>query len=1035
MRVSLVLLCAALLLASGLGFADEPCIECEELAGAAQARIFTLMHEENSTLEVIAFYENLSETPSRQPIRDSVIIIELTNSTDLKQLYKIYTDSEGKAYFDYSTWEQGCINFKALYCPFCVPAAPECGFLECLNFARIGTAANYYDNIPGTIEELDDVLDAPGATAPVPLSGSQYLPEIGTANYCPPPPPLTQTPALCLPLLIIFSLLAGSLYLTGRNPFAAFSLGRPRIGRHLRYQPRGRGYHISGMAILSAAATITRAAAVLSKEEKRDEKGKVTEKGGWDALAAEEKAAAKQRGGFFVAQVKRIGAAAKRGKQIAGIIAKGGKAEDIQREIESTSAAVMAAGAQAVTKEGPIMPGSASYSPRLSELLADGGKGLVVYLLTSSTLGSIVDSFYRSGRIIGGQSDKSIFETHFIDYDARKKAAEAVLDEMEDRGEIVREGGRIVSMQVAFGEEQYTVLSQSPGEEEDTTVISVDDTTGKSVDGKVDITLKQKKDKYGEVVGYEVVGQSYLAKGAVEATTENKEGIGRVKADIVSEMGAGKDASKFMESYTSGVENLKGISDTISEGIDREERKKVDAIRVKLEREDETGRVWVAEERKETAVEALKSGFELEPKPGAVSTTAYTLGVKPCSSKYGEMGAEESTVVAVHEAHRETLGAADFNKDIAAKSGLKEDSREMRNFNSAMGRVVSSTSAEKLAKMNPADFRKALSTEGIKEPGRINDDTFNFVRDTAAEFKEGLREQGCSDELIKRATTVTTSQVNKVASAGYQIKDENVATLLTNRLDDTSMSPELIMSPELRNDLREYEFLKSSKQYAAGMRGAVEGGDAGFYPASFGDHLDRYRERSEDLLTQSTINIAHREGHMDDKDYADINRGLDKHREAFKLESSLQTAMNPKVESRAREQIIDYDTAGDYSGAMALCAERVEAHEAAGNRKAANTYRRLMETFETARTHQELVETGRVKAAPKTDAQIKERREALDKTFMKSAGAPERLASQAIKRYSSAVESKKAGEEIFKKVGKRLEKKSLEREREAKKKA
>ncbi len=228
--------------------AVEECISCEEMQGTPPARILNILDSSNQTIEIIAYYENYSATPSRQYINDSIIIIHMTNATGLDQLYKTYTNAEGKAYFDFGSWKDGCANFKILYCPFCAPGSPACGFKACLDYAQINTTAT----------SADDLVEGPGGNpVPSPINPARYLATVDQASYCPPPPSLGETPALCLPLLIIFSLLSGALYLTGRNPFAAFNIGGARIGRHIRYQARGRGF---AMDLKSVALSVASAA-------------------------------------------------------------------------------------------------------------------------------------------------------------------------------------------------------------------------------------------------------------------------------------------------------------------------------------------------------------------------------------------------------------------------------------------------------------------------------------------------------------------------------------------------------------------------------------------------------------------------------------------------------------------------------------------------------------------------------------------------------------------------------------------------------
>lgn len=273
MRALLILAGLALIMLSAS--AVETCLDCEALANASSAQMFVISDDTTHTLDITLFYINTSASPSRQPVSDSMVIVEMYNSTGLSYIFKTYTDSEGKGTFDYSTWNKGCINFKVLYCPFCLPTSKECGFQECLKFAKMGNTSGYYENVVGTISANDDIPDGPGGNAaPVPLNYQQFKPQLDTESYCPPPPSLSETPALCLPLLIIFSLLAGSLYMTGRNPFAGFALGTPRVGKHIRYQARGRSMSQNIKSVIMSIA-----AAADEQKMVKNADGKMVRKG------------------------------------------------------------------------------------------------------------------------------------------------------------------------------------------------------------------------------------------------------------------------------------------------------------------------------------------------------------------------------------------------------------------------------------------------------------------------------------------------------------------------------------------------------------------------------------------------------------------------------------------------------------------------------------------------------------------------------------------------------------------------------------
>ncbi|MEW6723159.1 MAG: hypothetical protein AB1324_07885, partial [Candidatus Micrarchaeota archaeon] len=250
------------LFASSLSFTAEPpeCATCEELAGAPQAGLFVLVRDTdpaNQYIDIVGYYEDLTASPIRQPLNNSILIVELINNTNQKALKKVYTDSDGRASFRFNEWNDSCITFKVMYCPYCIPTDVECeGFKQCLDFGKIQTTA----------DKSDDIDDASDAVVADPLSDAKFIPQLATASWCPPPTGIATTPALCFPLILLFSLLSGALYLTGRNPFAGFNIGGMRIGSHIRYQARGRGFSFSVMQMAVAAGSLVQAGVGIGKQ-------------------------------------------------------------------------------------------------------------------------------------------------------------------------------------------------------------------------------------------------------------------------------------------------------------------------------------------------------------------------------------------------------------------------------------------------------------------------------------------------------------------------------------------------------------------------------------------------------------------------------------------------------------------------------------------------------------------------------------------------------------------------------------------------
>ncbi|MEM2909286.1 MAG: hypothetical protein QW171_03945 [Candidatus Bilamarchaeaceae archaeon] len=263
--------------------AAEPCIKCEEMAGAQQSVITLSVNYPNNTINAFLYYENYSAPEPYVPINNSIMFVHVMSGEGEEELFRIYTDERGFAKFDFSDYasvepgeKRTIYTFRFIYCSFCNPAETRgiCGFEECMKYAGINASKLCAG---GPCHSADDVTLGKGV---VPISTSALnnmtaLPTSKSMTYIPPPPPTTgaETPAFCLPLILIFALLGGALYYTGRNPFAAFSISTPRVGRHVRYTPLSKGYAVSGRMIIESvvggAKEVKGAAKTVKEAEKK----------------------------------------------------------------------------------------------------------------------------------------------------------------------------------------------------------------------------------------------------------------------------------------------------------------------------------------------------------------------------------------------------------------------------------------------------------------------------------------------------------------------------------------------------------------------------------------------------------------------------------------------------------------------------------------------------------------------------------------------------------------------------------------------
>lgn len=276
-----------------LGLTRLGCPGCKELEGASQAKLIMIQDDVNYKLTPILYYNNKTQSPTRVGLGNHVLIIHVYSSDKtVEDTVKVYTnndptvDTVGKTSFDFKKYyapdqygkptknKDTPIQFKVLYCPFSCSGDSACGFQECLNYSTI--------KITGGANTIDDIPDASTLTFPKPAKDkrkcSRLLPTVANSGFTPPPASKPLTPPFCWPLLLIFAFLGSALYMTGRNPFMGFNFSAPRLGRHVRYQARGRGISVDTMAAASSImAGVNEAKS--SKGEKKGEGTQTTKEG------------------------------------------------------------------------------------------------------------------------------------------------------------------------------------------------------------------------------------------------------------------------------------------------------------------------------------------------------------------------------------------------------------------------------------------------------------------------------------------------------------------------------------------------------------------------------------------------------------------------------------------------------------------------------------------------------------------------------------------------------------------------------------
>ena len=171
-------------------------------------------------------------------------LIYMINQSDLAnpQLCYQIADSEGEAQFIYDSNYDGCVDYWFIFCP--QGALTDMSARElCLKSTGLSESL-----IMAPLSECN-----PGGPALTDMkSYPDHLLSHNELYVCNRKP--KSYAALCWPLMLIFGLLVGASFLLGRNPFMAFDLSSPRMGRGKQYTMRvqQRSFDWTG-AIMGAA--------------------------------------------------------------------------------------------------------------------------------------------------------------------------------------------------------------------------------------------------------------------------------------------------------------------------------------------------------------------------------------------------------------------------------------------------------------------------------------------------------------------------------------------------------------------------------------------------------------------------------------------------------------------------------------------------------------------------------------------------------------------------------------------------------------
>ncbi|MBD3210001.1 hypothetical protein GF318_01315 [Candidatus Micrarchaeota archaeon] len=801
----------ALFLLSTLAFTGGVCVECEEFQDKPEANIILLADDENAILDAVVYYENFSESPSRKQIPSTILILELSNSSGVVNnkdaLYKIYTDDEGKASFDFTEWKEGFLNFRVLYCPFCVPGSSEddCGFMECMKFANIETESDTYGNFNQEIQNAEDIPDAPGAEAPGELNDEKYLPALAVYSYVPPPPEdEAETPALCLPLIIIFSLLAGSLYVTGKNPFAGFNIGGARIGRHIRYRARGRGFHMNVMSVVGAARSITGAIKTASGE------------GGGKALLKKEKKAAGSRGGLFVLGgygvdgkisrvgkgVELVGKASQRAEQMQAT--QRAKGEEVESSAQLFGRAMESLRGGAGEREGGgpqsvagKSVGSIGYgrSIRGEDLIVRSGdvEGLTsagaalatmgnifAYALSQTMLGRMVESFHyiRTG--------ESLTDSLFANFDERTvhdaQVADAVHGEhggldVQDTEvmEVNRtEGGATVATHVDENVARARVEIQREGQEEPEVVAAeipnseVGVNTSTSEAGQEIVTahtfqlemesregveegqpaeivttrVTVSRDETGQPQVFEYPeGQGPPAPVDMESPrAQAAVQISETFSETNPQLGMGSNATEFVDAAESARQDAQNVQQHLVYGLRQRMREQEERVRESTSAEGGDEDLVSLRTRYRAAQQTLQEVF-----PGSNFERDFQ-GTSGATREGHGAQTETTALQGVHSAASESFGEGDHSgslaRTMASEAGhdITEPSAESQRFIGAVSSTLENTPVDELAGGDAEAFRERVSSTLQDRFGMHPEDASRLTESITPETFEPVQE-------------------------------------------------------------------------------------------------------------------------------------------------------------------------------------------------------------------------------------------------------------------------------------------------------
>ncbi len=834
MRLLLVIL-----LLSGIGF-SQVCVSCNELADAPEANLFTTL--ENEMLTIYASYDNNTGGQFiREPIDNAILIVEPYNDShgQLGGPFRVYTDDEGRAEFNFGNYADGCVNFKVLYCPFCNPDSPACGFEACMEYSGMETDAT-------TANELDL---APGAEVRSPLNDKRFMPAISQEYYCPPPPPLGATPSICFPLLLIFSLLAGSMYMTGRNPFAGFNIGGARMGRHIRYQARGRSFSASAMALASAAISIGQAAKAakagnLADMEKRAARNRYfganlisSEVGVRRGISARRGArrAANTAGNRAAAEAKAKGASADGIAQAR----RGAERKAFSRHMEARSSIISVEDDQQrrgsmtgiMTGSGmAFLPGGGgvraeetvqSNSGFWGNLFGTMGR-MTMIIATQTTIGRVVDGFMFLHNRQGALERMGI-----TNYEKRVgEDLHAIRDMSDEGGLIVQVGDTQMVVRNARadveGNTVYNVLiPTAEGETTERTVTINKQGTVVAMTYEMTLTEDMARQVPGAQAGQAVTvemrkGEVTFNPGTAQSFTIDRNNDPVLYDDLAGAsrtpgygFNVGADASEFQNTHRQNSESFGALAAAAGMDASIAQMHAGEDISSQIEKDPDSRQV-VRNQRQNMATDDMATLLATDPH--TMDSMGDMSARKGEQSKFGDRSQTEVATMRVAEAYRNAdVGGREFTDNIKKASGFNQHDPNGVRVAAATQEFVQSSSASELAGMNEDQVRanlvegvaRGLTQQGVHpETARIDAERIvsetnignvtQAVNGAGSSLIQQFENQGFNQETVQRLAQADVSHVGQVAQTGMMMSDDRVADVVSHQpTTDYRFNPEM----------------------------------------------------------------------------------------------------------------------------------------------------------------------------------------------------------------------------------------------------